>query len=140
MCSAPLFHDVMMPFRSLLTIASSEDATRAARWSAAAGPCDSTTPYRILSCRQRMSWQRQPYHERSAAPIPIAARLDRPAVQLDEVPRDGEAEPEASVPPGGGPVGLAELFEHEREECRRDADAGVGHRQLCRPVGDSDGD
>ena len=36
-CSAPLFHDVMMPVRSLLTMASSDDSTIAARRNAASG-------------------------------------------------------------------------------------------------------
>ena len=60
----------------------------------------------------------------------VALGADLPAVQLDEVADDREAEAEAAVRARARGVGLAERVEHVREERRVDADAGVGDRQL----------
>src|SRR6266511_2248143 len=56
-----------------------------------------------------------------------AVRLDASAVQVHDVPRDREAEPEAAVQARGGRVRLAEAIEHRGQEVRVDADAGVAH-------------
>ena len=48
-------------------------------------------------------------------------------VQLDELARDGEAEPRAMVSPRRGRVHLRELAEHELVVLGRDADARVAH-------------
>jgi hypothetical protein len=58
------------------------------------------------------------------APSPgRAARLDRAAVQLDELPADRQAQAEAAELPAEAGVGLAERREDVRQELRRDADA-----------------
>ena len=60
------------------------------------------------------------------APRAFALGADGPAVRLDELLHDGEAEAEAPVPARGRPIGLAEGLEEVREERRVDALAGVG--------------
>ena len=75
---------------------------------------------------------RQPQAERRALAFPAALDADRAAVQLDEVPHDRHAETEAAVTAAHRAVGLAEPIEHERQEFRRDADAGIGHFDLRR--------
>ena len=72
----------------------------------------------------------QPQPERRALVLAAALDAHRAAVQLDEVPDDRHAEAEAAVPAAHGAVGLPEPIEHERQELRRDADAGVGHLDL----------
>ena len=49
-------------------------------------------------------------------PSPSLSDAHRPAVQLDEVPDDGHAEPEAAVPAGRGSVRLAEAVEDVGQE------------------------
>ena len=58
---------------------------------------------------------RQMQTERGAAIASIARRLDRAAVQLDDVPDDGQPEAEAGVRPRRAAVGLAEAIEDERQ-------------------------
>src|SRR5690606_8205575 len=58
----------------------------------------------------------------------LALGTDGPAVELDEVPDDGEPEPEAAVLSGRRAVDLPEALEDEREMLRVDADTGVDDR------------
>ena len=67
-------------------------------------------------------------------PVPDRALdPDLPAVKLDELPRDGEAESGAFHFPGCR-ADLPELLEHRRLVLGRDAHPGVGHRDLDRTV------
>ena len=51
-------------------------------------------------------------------------------MRLDQVPDEREPEPEAAVAARGTAFGLAEAFEHVRQEVRRDALAGVADREF----------
>ena len=57
--------------------------------------------------------------------VTFAVHGDLSAVQLHQMPRDGQAEAEAAVPARGAGVLLAEPVEDVRQELGRDADAGV---------------
>src|SRR6266478_1314054 len=57
-------------------------------------------------------------------------RVDAPAVQLDDVAHDGQAEPEAPVGTGRRAVRLLEALEDARQELRPDALARVAHGDL----------
>src|SRR5262249_52868049 len=52
---------------------------------------------------------------------------DRPAVEVDEVVDDREAEAEPAVAAGDGGIGLGEAVEEPRQELRRDALARVAY-------------
>ncbi len=58
-----------------------------------------------------------------------AGRVDRAAVQLDEVADDRESEPEAAVLARAGRVLLAEAIEDVRQELGLDADPGIADDQ-----------
>ena len=68
---------------------------------------------------------RQPQAERRALVLAGALDADRAAVQLDEMPHDRHAQAKAAVTAAHRAVGLPEPIEHERQEFRRDADAGI---------------
>ena len=61
-------------------------------------------------------------------PMSFARALgaDRPAVHLDQLADDGQAQPETSGPSRRSDIGLTEALEHVREELGMDADPGVG--------------
>ena len=61
----------------------------------------------------------------------VAARLDRAAVQLDEAPRQRQADAEAAVRAVAMLLELREHVEDARQHVRRDADAGVLARARC---------
>ena len=63
-------------------------------------------------------------------PGPSLAACDGAAVQVDDVPHDGEPEAEPGVQPGRAAVGLTEAIEHERQHLRPDALAGVRDHDL----------
>ena len=66
--------------------------------------------------------------EAGAETASLARRLDPPAVELDDVANDGEAETEASVQPGDRAVALRKTVEDERQELRLNALTGIGDR------------
>ena len=51
-------------------------------------------------------------------------------MQLDEVPGDGQAQPQPAVAPGGGPILLPEALEDVGQEVRADPDPVVFHHHL----------
>ena len=57
-------------------------------------------------------------HKCGTAPAPFAGRLDAPAVRLDDVPDDGEAEAKAARPPVRTRVSLAEPLEDMGQDVR----------------------
>src|SRR5262249_47052221 len=59
---------------------------------------------------------------------PAAARRQRPAVQLDQVLDDGEAQSEAAMASRAGGVGLREALEQTRDEPLLDPLTRVGDR------------
>ena len=63
-------------------------------------------------------------------------------MQPDQVAHDGEAEPQSQVRPRARALGLAEAFEHVREEVGRDAAPRVGDQDsgVCAVTGQSRGD
>ena len=63
-------------------------------------------------------------------PSPALSARDRPAVQLDQVAHDGEAEAEAAVRRVVVGVGLPEAVEDVGQELRPDALARVADRDL----------
>src|SRR5581483_2734939 len=75
--------------------------------------------------------QRQADDECRAAPDARTEYLHRTAMQFHEVPDDAQAESKAGVGTRRAAVGLAETVEDEREKTRRDAFAGIAHRQLA---------
>ena len=77
----------------------------------------------LAGCAARLAAEadRQDDRERRSLAAPLAVGADGPAVQLDEVPRDRQAQSEAAVDARGRAVSLAEAIEHEREELGRDA-------------------
>ena len=66
--------------------------------------------------------------------LPVAVRLDRSVVQLDEMADDREPEPDTAVRACRRAVGLAKALEDVREEFGRDADAGVADAEAQRVV------
>src|SRR3990170_3602862 len=64
----------------------------------------------------------------------LALERQRPAVELDQPPREGEAEPGALPLPCVIVAHLAELLEHRRLVLCRDPDAGIGDRHRHRPA------
>ena len=73
-------------------------------------------------------------------PGPGAVGLDRPAVLLDEMAHDRQAEAEAAVHAGVGGVGLGEAIEDVRQEPGLDAGPGVAHLDAGAPVHLLEGD
>ena len=73
---------------------------------------------------------RQPEAEGGATARPVARGMDGAAVQLDDVPHDGQPEAEPAVRPGRAAVGLAEAIEDERQHLGPDALAGVRDHDL----------
>ena len=57
---------------------------------------------------------------------PAARRMNRPAVQLDEMPHNRQAETEAGMFARRAAVRLAKALEDMWKKVRRDADARVG--------------
>jgi len=80
--------------------------------------------------RRRERRERQADGEDRPLPGAGARRLDRAAVQLDQMADDGEAEAEATVLPARRGVGLAEALEDVGEELRLDPHPGVGDDDL----------
>ena len=74
--------------------------------------------------------QRQPNAERRALVFAGARRLHRPAVHLDDVANDGQAESEAAGLSCRARLGLAETLEHVLQEVGMDAHARVAHDNL----------
>ncbi len=68
---------------------------------------------------------RQCDREGRARVLAFAVAVHHPSVQLDQVPDDGEAQPEAAVPARRRGVGLAKPLEERGHELGGDADAGV---------------
>jgi len=63
--------------------------------------------------------------------LDAAARsCNRPAVKLRELLGNRQSEPESAVLARKARVGLSKSLEHIRQELRRDAAAGVAHREL----------
>ena len=87
-----------------------------------------------LLARWLQDHQWKPEPERRALIDAAAGGLDRAAVHLRELMRNGKGEARArlSLSPGAG-VGLAEALEHVRQERRGDADAGVGDHDSTWP-------
>ena len=67
---------------------------------------------------------------RGAQAQAVAVGGDGPAVLLDQVAGDGQAQAEAAVIPRRAAVGLAEAIEDVGQEVGRDADAGVANLDL----------
>src|SRR6185295_20330859 len=74
--------------------------------------------------------RRKPHAERRAAVLAGALRLDRTAVELDEVPHNREADAEPAEPAGAAALCLAKPLEDMRQKLGDDADAVVGDREL----------
>ena len=66
---------------------------------------------------------------KGAADSRRALHPEFPAHESDQLAGDGQAEPRAAVPAGGGAVALGESLEHPGLLFRGDADAGVAHRE-----------
>jgi hypothetical protein len=77
---------------------------------------------RQRGCRER-------HGERRSPPCAVARDTDLTAVQLDEMPHDGEPEPHAAGAARRDVLRLAEAGENVREELGRDAATGVAHAQ-----------
>jgi hypothetical protein len=60
--------------------------------------------------------------ERRALPFPAAERVDRSAVELHDLARNGQAQPKTAVCARGRTVGLAEALEQVREKILADTD------------------
>src|SRR4029078_10610672 len=67
----------------------------------------------------------KPDPERGALALALAARLDRSAVQVDQLLHDREPEPEPAEAARRRRVGLAEAIEEMRQEVRADPDARI---------------
>ena len=93
------------------------------------GRCRATAAAAGLLERQIRD-RRQAHAERRARPSPSLSAVIDPAVQLDEIAHDREAEAEAAVAPRAAGVLLAEPLEDVRQEFGGDADAGVGRRRI----------
>ena len=72
--------------------------------------------------------------KRRAAILAGTVDGDAAAVQLDDLPREREAEPEPAVPAARRRIGLAEPVEDVGQKIRRDALAGVARRSARRRV------
>jgi hypothetical protein len=70
----------------------------------------------VLRERRRVVASRQTNDERRALTGAGARRAYGSSVQLDELFRNGEAEPQAAMPTAGAAVGLPEWFENEWQE------------------------
>src|SRR3954466_9317323 len=68
---------------------------------------------------------RQSQREGRSATRAVAGHPDRSTVELDQVPRDGQAEAEPPAQTRDAAVGLTEAIEHVRQEVGRDALAVV---------------
>src|SRR5690606_20098734 len=73
---------------------------------------------------------RQDNREGSALAFAGAVRPDRPAVQVDQVLYDRQAESQASGAPGVRQVRLAERVENVRQDLRVNADACIRNSDL----------
>src|SRR5438093_13714475 len=74
--------------------------------------------------------QRQSHAERRALLGSPARRMNRPAVQFDQVTHDGETKSDASVLTGRPTVGLPETLEDVRQEIWRNSDPGIADDDL----------
>ena len=83
----------------------------------------------FVSCGRR-NLQRQAHHE--GAPLPCSAAMgdDRPAVHLDQMLHQRQAEPQPAVPSLRAAVSLAEAIEHERQQVGRDPLPRIGDAHL----------
>src|SRR5205814_10397357 len=84
---------------------------------------------RLRPARLRLT-QRQADGKFRARPFSGAVGAHRPAVKLDEVAHDREAEPEATLAASRRAVRLPEALEDVRQEFRSDADARVAHDDI----------
>src|SRR5690242_3365090 len=73
--------------------------------------------------------QRQRHRKAGAFAYPFPGGADAPAVQLDQLARDGEAKPQSVVLSGRAAIRLPEHIEHKGQEFRTDTLAGVAHGQ-----------
>ena len=73
--------------------------------------------------------QRQADHELRPLAQPVALGLDGPAVHLDEVPHERQADAQPALRPAVGRVRLDEQVEDPGQHLRRDADARVAHAE-----------
>src|SRR5947208_11187801 len=90
-------------------------------------PPGSRPPVRRPSCRSSGGHTQRDLENESRAPAELAFHPDTPAVHLDKLPADGQAESRATVLVRDSGVGLPELGEHRLELVRRNSDAGVRH-------------
>src|SRR5437879_5100556 len=97
-----------------------------ARRAPACGSC--RCPRRGRSARRPWSRRQRECERRAVAELTLDP--DAPAVQLDELAREGEAKPGALVLLGVVRPDLPELLEHDLDVFAGDADAGVGHRHF----------
>src|SRR5207302_4950392 len=84
---------------------------------------------RLGTARLRVS-HRKANADPCALPSPAALRVHRPAVHLDEMADDGEAQPQTALGAARRAVRLPEAIEDVRQEVRRDADPGVADDDL----------
>src|SRR5918993_3841327 len=84
-----------------------------------------TGAHRLRRHLARVPWQLQA--EGGAFSFSGTLDCDRAAVQLDEVPHNRHAETKTVVTAAHRTISLAETIEHERQELRRNADAGISH-------------
>src|SRR5205823_11096976 len=78
--------------------------------------------------------QRQAHDEGRAAPRSCALGMYRPAVQVDQVTHDCQAETQATVGARARAVRLPEAVEHVRQELAADARPRVADADLGIPV------
>src|SRR5690348_10511885 len=80
---------------------------------------------RRVATMSRVSGHGEDHHERRAATGAVALGADGPAVGLDDVAHDREAQAEAAVAPGDRAVGLAKAVEDVRRDVGRQPLPGV---------------
>ena len=72
---------------------------------------------------------RQAHGEDAAEAFAVAARLDRPAVHLDDAPHDRKTDAEPAARPVAALDALLKEIEHARQHVRCNADAGILYAQ-----------
>src|SRR5690606_18591986 len=85
-----------------------------------------------LSLRMRglfRGWrEREKDHELAPLAVPLAPRLDGPAVEMDEIPHQGEPDPKTAASAAVPSVDLGEHVEDPLQHLGRDSDPVVLHR------------
>src|SRR2546426_7306102 len=78
-------------------------------------------PARRVALRlRRWRHERQSDPERRPFSLAVARRMDRPAMQFDDVTRNREPQPEAVVLPRDPSISLSESLEHKGQENKTD--------------------